>query len=110
VKQLEHEVSGTELAQRYHGGVSEAVISLARHAGEIGVGNAAGDERAQNLDGDLRIGPAGESRDLADGEFRPGFRHIKPAVAGEPRKDRVDEAERRSLATSRDVTHGSDPQ
>ena len=105
VKELEHEGVGADLRERRHGRMTECPIGLARHAGEIGFGDRAADERTHDLDRDLGIGPAREARDGVAIESRPDFRHVKAAVAGEPGERDVDKAERRGFAPGRDVAH-----
>ena len=106
VEELEHEIVGAVLRQRRHRRMAEAAVGLARHAGEVVLGNRVADERPDHLDRHLGIGPPGERRDGFGVEPRPGFRHIEAAVAGEPRERHVDKTERRSLAAGGYVTHG----
>ena len=63
MKQLERERAGAELGQRRDRGMAERAVSLAHHAGEVGLGDGVADEMADDLDGDLGIGAAGESGD-----------------------------------------------
>ena len=63
-------------------------------------------ERADHLDRHLRIRAPGKVLDHGRVKPRPTLRHIKAAVAGEPREHHLDKAERRSLAPGGDVAHG----
>ena len=105
VKQFEHESVRAELRQRRDRGMAELAIGLARHAGEIGLGDGAPDERPDHLDGDFGIGTAGKAGDGPGLEPRPGLRHIEAAVAGEAREHGFGEAKGRGLAPGRDVMH-----
>jgi hypothetical protein len=49
---------------------AEMAVGLARHAGEVVVGNGVTDERADDLDGDFRIGPAGKAAIVVRVELR----------------------------------------
>src|ERR1043166_9496884 len=86
--------------------MAERAIGLARHARQVGIRNEAADERLDDLHCDLGVGPAEEARDRLRGEARPCLGHVKPAVAGKPRKGHVDEAERRGVAAGGYVKHG----
>ena len=46
--------------ERRDGGMAEAAIGFARHAGEVGVGDSVAGKRPDHLDRDFGIGPAGE--------------------------------------------------
>ncbi len=97
VKQFEHEQAGAELHQRRGRRMAEAAVGLARHAREIGFGDAVADKGPDHLDRDLGIRPAGKARDRRAVERRPGFRHVKAAVAGKPGEHDLDEIERRGF-------------
>ena len=109
VKQLEHEIARPELHQRRDRRMAEIAVGLARHAGEVVVGDGVADERTDDLDRDLRIGPAGKARDRVGVEPRPGLRHVEAAVAGKPGEHHLDETERRGLAPGGDIAHGWGP-
>ncbi len=108
VEQLERELVHAELHQRRHGGMAESAIGLARHAGEVGLGDRIAGKAADHLDGDFGIGPAGESADRLRLEPRPGLGHVEAAVAGQAREHHLGEAERGGLSPGRDVLH-ADP-
>ena len=63
VEQLEHEQAGAELHERRGRRMAEGAVGLARHAREIGLGDAVADEGPDHLDRDFGIGPAGKARD-----------------------------------------------
>ena len=63
MEQLEHEIARPELHQRRDRGMAEIAVGLARHAGEIRLGDGVADERADHLDRDFRIGPSGKACD-----------------------------------------------
>ena len=109
VEQFERKGIHAELGQRRHRGMAEIAVGLARHAGEVGLGDGIFGETADHLDGDFGIGPAGEAEDGLAVEPRPGFRHIEAAVAGEAREHGVGKAERRGLASGRDMAQSSLP-
>ena len=85
--------------------MAERAVSLAHHAGEVGLGDRIADKGRDDLDGDFRIGAAGESGDFRRLEARPGLRHVKAAVAGQTREHDLGKTERRGLAPGRDVLH-----
>ena len=64
VKQFERERIDAELRERRHGGMAERAVSLAHHAGEVGLGDRIADKARDDVDGDLGIGAAGESGDF----------------------------------------------
>ena len=96
---------GPSCVERRHRRMAERAVRLARHARQIGFGDGVADERPDHIDGDLGVRAAGEARDGLRRELRPGFRHIKTAVAGETRERDVNEAERRGLAAGGNVLH-----
>ena len=65
VKQLQHELIGTDLVERHHGGMTESGIGLVGHAAEIGIGDFTADKRPDHIDRDFPIGPAEKSGDGA---------------------------------------------
>jgi hypothetical protein len=85
--------------------VAEPAISLARHAGEVGLGDGIADERTDDFHRHFGIGPAGKTSDRLRIEARPSRGHVKAPVAGKPCQHRVDKTERRGLAPGGDVTH-----
>ncbi len=91
VKQLQQELTGPDLIERNHGGMTERGVGLVGHAPEIGVGNLVADKRADDIDRDFPIGPAEKSRDGFGRKLRPRFGHVKAAVAGKPGQHHVAE-------------------
>ncbi len=89
VKQLQQELIGADLVERNHGGMAERGIGLIRHAAEIGVGDFAADERADDVDRDFPIRPAEKSGDGFGRKLRPYLGHVETAVAGKPGKHDV---------------------
>ena len=104
VKQLQQELIGTDLIERNHGGVTERGVGLVRHAPEIGVGNLVADKRTDHIDRDFPIGPAEKSRDGLGRKLRPGFGHVKTAVAGKPGQHDVAETQDGGLPPGRNVS------
>ena len=100
MKQLEHEQTWAELRERRGRRVTERAVGLARHAGEIGLRNGGADEGLDHLDRDLGVRLTREAGDRFGIERGPRLRHVKAAVAGEPREHDLDEIERRGLAPS----------
>ena len=105
MKQFERERIHAELRQRCHGRMAECAVSLAHHAGEVGLADRIADKARDDVDGDLGIGAAGESGDFRRFQPWPGLRHVKAAVAGQTREHDFRKAERRGLAPGRDVLH-----
>ena len=85
--------------------MAERAVGLARHAGEVGLGDRIADERPDHLDRHLGVGPPRRSLRSRRLENRPGRGHIEAAVAGEAGEHYLDEAERRGLAPGGDVAH-----
>ena len=85
--------------------MAERAVGLAHHAGEIGLADGIVDKAPDDVDGDLRIGPAGKAANGLGVEPRPGVGHIEAAVAGKAREHRLGKAEWRGLAPGRDVYH-----
>ncbi len=71
MKQLEQEFVDAELHERSNGRMAEIAVGLARHAGEIVLRDGIADKRTDQLDGDFRIGPAGEAGNDITLELRP---------------------------------------
>ena len=103
VKQLQHELIGTDLIERHDGRMAERGIGLIGHAAEIGIRNLAPDKRADHLDRDFPIGPAEKSGDRFRRELRPGFGHVKAAVAGKPGQHHVTETQCGGLPPGRNI-------
>src|SRR5262249_3461542 len=106
MEQFKQEVVRRVLGERRYCWMAERAIGLAGHAGEVVLRNGVTDKRPDHIDRDLGIGPPGEAHDRLAVELRPRLRHIETTVAGQTREQHVDEAERRSLATGGNVTHG----
>ena len=84
----------------------EMAVGLARHAGKVVFGNGVTDERANDLDCDFRIGPAGKARDRVRVELRQGRGNVEATVARKPRQRRLGKAERRGLTPGGHIAHG----
>jgi len=70
VEQLEHPLVAVQLAQRGDGAVSENAIGLFQDLLEVGIGNAAGNERAHDPESQFVIRQAGPGGNLLHGEAR----------------------------------------
>jgi hypothetical protein len=103
MKQFEHELVRRGLVERHHGRMAEGGVSLVGHAAEIVIGNLAGHERADHLDGDLPVRPAEQPGDGIRGELRPDLGHIKPAVPGKPGEHHIAESQGRGGAPRRNI-------
>ena len=103
MEQLEHELARAGLPQRHHRRMPEGGVGVARHPAELGVGDLAGDERPDHLDGDLPVRPAEQAGDGIGSELRPDFRNIQSAVTGEPGQHHVAKAEARGFAPGRNI-------
>ncbi len=86
-------------------GVAEAAIGLLRHRPEVGVAPGAGDEGRHQPGRRLRVGPAGERRNVRGAEARNGVRRIEAAVARKAGEHGVEESLARRLAARREVVH-----
>ncbi|MNF84480.1 hypothetical protein D3C84_668440 [compost metagenome] len=109
LEQLEHPLVGAQLGQRRHCLVGEHAVGVFQNLLEVGIGDAAGDERAHHPEGQLVVRQAGPGGDLLDGEARQVFRHVEATVAGEAREQHVFEVEGRRLAAGTDIAHGDKP-
>ncbi len=78
--------------------MAEGAVGFLRHAGEVGVRDAAADEGLEHLDRHLGVRAAGEARDLIRRQRRPRLGHVKAAIAGQTREHHLDEIERGGLA------------
>jgi hypothetical protein len=107
VKQLQQELIGTDLVQRNHGRMAERRIGLVRHAPEIGVGDFTADKRPDHVDSDFPIRPAEKSGNGLRRKPRPGFGHVKAAVAGEPGQHHVAESKCGGLPPRRNIPRQS---
>jgi hypothetical protein len=103
VKQLQHERIRGKLHQRRNRRMAEHVIGFAGHPGQIR--DPVGHKPRDHIAGHIRIGPTGESGHRGGIDRRPRLGHIEPAIVRQTRQGDVDEAECRSLASSRDVAH-----
>ena len=63
VEEFEHERVWSDLDQRGDGRMAEGRVGLARHAAEFGRRQARARERRDDLGGDFRVGPPGQSGD-----------------------------------------------
>ena len=109
VKQLQDESPGAELHQRGYARMAKGPVGIAGHCGEVGGIESPGDEGGEHLANGLGVRPPGQGGDPVGWKKGPGFRDIEPAIAGETGERHIDEAERGSLASGRNVAHGSDP-
>jgi hypothetical protein len=105
VKQFKDEIAHAELHEWSDRRMMKPAISLARHAGEIGVGDGIADKRPDDLHRDFGIRPAGKTGDGLGIEPRPSSGHVKAAVAGKPCQHRLSKTERRGLASGGKVMH-----
>jgi len=106
VEQFEQEAAGRQLAQRGHRRMGEAGVgALADPQQGARVDLIAGEE-AENLGGDLGVGPAGEGGDLARAQRGPGGGGVEAAVAGQTGQQHVDEAGFGGATAGRNVSHG----
>jgi hypothetical protein len=105
VEQLEHEAVGRDLDQRRDGRMPEAAVGFLGHGAKLLARERVAHERVDDLHRDLRERPAGERGDGVGRELRPRLRRVEPAVAREPRQQHIVKAERRGLASGRNVVH-----
>jgi hypothetical protein len=78
--------------------MAERAIGFARHASEIGFGDALANKGLNHLDGDFGVRLAGKTGDGLGVQGRPGFRHVEAAVAGEPGQHGANKIELRGFA------------
>src|SRR5579883_3099193 len=90
MEQFERKGADVELRQGRDGWVTKRAIGLACHAREIGFDDGIVHKRADHLDRNFGIGPAGEGRNRLGRQPGPAFlgnvRHIEAAVTGKTRK------------------------
>jgi hypothetical protein len=98
VEQLQYEQAGAELNEGSHRRVTEGSVGFARHAGEIGLGQAVPHERPDHLDRHFGIGFAGQASNRAIIERRPGLGYVKSAIARQAGQHDLDEIKGRGLA------------
>ena len=103
MKQFKHERIRADLRDGRYGGMAEAAIGFARHAGQVGIADGTGCKRTHDLDDDLGVGLPGKGRDRVAIEARPCRRHVEAAIRRQSRKHGFREAERRSVASGRYV-------
>ncbi len=97
MEELEHERVRRDLHQRHGRRMTEAAVSLLRHAREVALVERARQERPDHLKRDFGVWPAGKAGDGLRIEPRPRLGHVKTAVAGKPREHHLDKVERRGL-------------
>ena len=106
VEQLHQPGLAVELAQRRHGAMAEGGVAVSDDPRE-GIGlHPAGDEGRHDAHGQLGILQAAEGFQVGRRQARPGFRHIKPAVASQAREQDIIEGERRGGAPGADIAQG----
>ncbi|MNQ89728.1 hypothetical protein D3C85_1050440 [compost metagenome] len=105
VEQLQHPFVAVQLTQRRNGAVGEHAVGFFKNLFEIGVRNAAGDERAHDAEGQFVIRQAGPGGDFLLGETWQVFRDVQTAVGGKTSQQDVFEIQGRCLAAGTDVTH-----
>ena len=72
---------------------------------QAGVIDAAGDERAHHLLGQVGVGQVAKTAKLGGRKLRPAVRHVKPAVTGQAGHKNVVEGERRRRPARADIFH-----
>ncbi|SVJ78826.1 Uncharacterised protein [Klebsiella pneumoniae] len=105
VEQLQHPFVAVQLAQRRHCVMGEDAIGFLEDLLEVGIGDAAGDERAHHPEGQLVVGQADPGGDLLEGEAWQVFRDVEAAVAGQAGEEDIFEVQGGRLAAGADVTH-----
>ncbi len=105
VEQLQHPFVAVQLTQRRHGAVREHTVGFFKDLFEIGIRNAAGNERTHHPEGQLVIRQAGPRSDFFLSETWQVFRNVQTAVGGETGQQDVFEIQGRCLAAGTDVTH-----
>ncbi|MNC47807.1 hypothetical protein D3C75_968900 [compost metagenome] len=109
MEQLQHPFVAVQLTQRGNRGVGELAVGFFEDLLEVGVGDAAFDERAHHPEGQLVVGQAGPRGDFFLGEAWQVFRHVEAAVAGQASQQHVFEIQGRCLAAGTDIAHGCKP-
>ncbi|MNN10446.1 hypothetical protein D3C81_1233680 [compost metagenome] len=105
VEQLQHPLVAVQLTQRRDRGVGELAVGFFENLLEVGIGNAAGDERAHHPEGQLVVWQAGPGSNFFLGETRQVFRHVQAAIAGQTGQQDVFKIQGRCLAAGTDITH-----
>ena len=98
-----------ELAERRHGRMTKIAIGLAGEAREIGGCNRVVGKGLDDVDRNLGIRSAGETRDRRGVEARPSLRAHKVAIAGKASQHGFGKAERGCLASGRNILHFTFP-
>ncbi|MNF86421.1 hypothetical protein D3C84_688570 [compost metagenome] len=106
VEQLQHPLVAVQLTQRRNRCVGEHAVGFFKDFLEIGIRNAAGDERAHHPEGQLVIRQASPGSDFFLGETWQVFRHIEAAIAGQAGEQHIFKIQGRRLAAGTDITHG----
>ena len=109
VEQLHHPLVAVQLTQRGNCLVLKDAVGVLQNLFEIGVRNAASDERAHHVERQLVVRQTGPGCDLLLGETRQVLGHIQTAVRGQTGQQHVFEIQGRSLATGTDITHIGKP-
>ncbi|MCO7519471.1 hypothetical protein NJG22_19915 [Pseudomonas sp. VA159-2] len=107
MEQLHHPLVAVELAQRCHRGVGEVAIGFFEDLLEVGIGDAALDERAHHPEGQLVVRQAGPGGDFFLGEAWQVLGDVQAAITGQASQQDVFEVQGRSLAAGTDIAHGT---
>ncbi|MOA22840.1 hypothetical protein D3C78_1434290 [compost metagenome] len=85
--------------------MGEHAVGFFKNLFEIGVRNAAGDERAHDAEGQFVIRQAGPGSDFFLGEAWEVLWHVQAAIAGQASQQDVFEIQGRCLAAGADIAH-----
>nr|WP_263974802.1 hypothetical protein [Pseudomonas muyukensis] len=107
VEQLHHPLVAVELAQRRHRGMGEVAVGFFEDLLEVGIGDAAVDERAHHPEGQFVVRQAGPGGDFFLGEAWQVFGDVQAAITGQASQQDVFEVQGRSLAAGTDIAHGT---
>ncbi|MNO96008.1 hypothetical protein D3C76_876660 [compost metagenome] len=107
VEQLHDPLVRIQLAQRRHGRVSERAVGFFEDLLEVGIGDAAGNERAHHTEGQFVVRQASPGGDLFLGEAWQVFRDVQAAVAGKASQQHIFKVQGRCLAAGADIAHGA---
>ncbi|MDZ3996084.1 hypothetical protein PspTeo4_47440 [Pseudomonas sp. Teo4] len=109
VEQLHHPLIGIELTQRCYRGVGELTVGFFEDFLEVGIGDAAFDERAHHAECEFVVRQAGPGSDLFLGEAWQVFRYVQAAITGKASQQDVFKVQGRCLAAGADIAHGYKP-
>ena len=103
VKQLQHELIGTDLVERHHRRMAERGIGLVGHAAEIGIRRFRRRQTGGSPRPRLPNRVGRKTRRWFPAQAAASFRHVEAAVAGKPGQHHVAETQGGGLPPGRNI-------